>query len=548
MLITARFPSTCTVCGTRIAAGVLIDWERGVRGAKHAACAAPPVVVVPDVNVAEVARRERDAADAARAEALYREATDRAANEALARVAVAAPVAATPVLGTVTLPAPVSEAAEFASLGFPRVEARRPTPPRGVAVTAPARVAVSTREIVAGAAAEGYGALAGWAGLGELRRAEILAALAEADLPADWAPVAKSAIAHAGGAVAALNNRGYISRRARTETTRGTRRDWKARWVVAVADAAAAEVNEPVGRVVLSVELRDGDDLAIEGHAALAERVRGEYAALREAEIYAAGDVTAWLSRILSTRCGATRFGTGYYVPAAGRETANKLSAALKKRWGAGWIAPLLPVATSDELKVGVASGLADDVAGIKRSLEARRETAKRENRTDARPGEAAALGRELADIHERVAAYRLLCGDAVVAPIVAEIAALRETLRKLTDDASLRFSLLELFTETELAAAAPVAEGPSIAERAADVAAERRRAPSEPPVAVAAPPPVCGKCSAVGTNAAGPGAHSPGCPNDKPAPVAPPVKRPPTEPPVGRTDADERFSLLELD
>lgn len=494
MLITAKFASNCPVCNGRIIIGARVEWSRGSK-AIHAACYADVVAVASEVAAAAPVAAPVVAA-------------------APVAVVAVAPVAAPVAVAAVAAPTVFGEAVDFSALGFK--SAVKP-----VAVAAPI-VAITNANIVTGAAAEGYGALAGWAGLGELRRDEILAALTEAELPADWAPAAKSAKGYAGVAVAALNNRGYISRAARVESARGTaRRNWRARWVVAVADAAAAEVNEPVGRVVLSIELPSGSDtLRIEGHEVLGARVLAEYEELKSGEVFAAGDVTAWFSRVLTGRCGATRFGVGYYIPTAGRLVANKLSAALAKRWGAGWISPLLPVATTDELRVGVARGLADDVAGIARSLESRREAARRESREDVRPGEAAALGRELADIHERLGAYRILCSDAVIAPIVAEIAKLRETLRSLTNDASLRFSLLELNTEAEIAAAAPVVEAPTLAERAADAATERRLAEPVAPVAAA--------------------------PAER--------KRPITEPPVidpndkAAEASYERFSLLELD
>jgi hypothetical protein len=64
-----------------------------------------------------------------------------------------------------------------------------------------------------------------------------------------------------------------------------------------------------------------------------------------------------------------------------------------------------------------------------------------------------------------------------VIAPTVAEIAALCETLIALTDDGSVRFSLLDLDAPAQVAAPAPT---PSPAERAADAALSARRAEFE--------------------------------------------------------------------
>lgn len=373
--------------------------------------------------------------------------------------------------------------------------------------------------IVAGAIAEGHGAIVGWSGLGTLSRARIIAALAATGLPADWAPAAKSTIAHAGRSLRALKHRGYVVRRARRGTEMTT---WDARWIVFRADASGAKVGDVAGEVVLSVELH-GDDLLLVGDLELGELVRVAYVARRDAELYSAGDVTGWVRRLLYRECGATAFGVGYYIPQPGRERATRIVSAVagEASWGAGWINPLLPVATSDELRIGIARGLVDDVRGVSRSLESARAQAQREKRADVTPATAARLLGELAKIHERVVAYRLLCGDAIIAGPVAEIAALRQTLGSLTDDASLRFAMLDLNDAAEPARQPePVASSP--AERAADVALAARRA-SAPVV--------------------------PSRLTRGPAPA--PVEQAKVESALEKlekSDAEQRFSLIELD
>jgi hypothetical protein len=290
----------------------------------------------------------------------------------------------------------------------------------------------NSRDIVAGAAAEGHGAIVGWSGQGTLPRSEIVQALADASLPADWAPAQQSAISDAGRSLREVARGGHVKR---VKAQRADKFD--ARWIVFRADDAA-QVGDTAGRVVLAAELH-GEELLIVGDAAMAADVRAAYDERRNGQLYAAGDVTAWLRGLLYSRCGATAFGVGYYVPAAGREVAGLLASAVSARWGSAWICPLLPVATSDELRVGIARGLIDDVRGVATSLAAARAAAARENRPEVRPGDAARLLAELGAIHERTAAYRLLCGAAVIAPTVVEIAALRETLVALTDDATVR-------------------------------------------------------------------------------------------------------------
>jgi hypothetical protein len=422
---------------------------------------------------------------------------DTTAEQAPAPVVRAAEQAPAPVARAAEqAPAPVARAAEpmtsepdWRALGAPQT-APAATTPRGwsAAVFATPATAIRASEVVAGASADGHGALIGWSGMGELSRSVVLSVLRAAGLSETWAPRAKSATAHAGHAIGLLNHHGYIARRAKgSDTPRGAgRRQWRARWVVAVADASTAEVGEKVGEVVLSVELpSEGDDLILTGSASLAARVRAEYAGLRDAEIYQAGDVTAWLARTLRDHCGATSFGVGYYVPAAGRAVAGRLAAALSARWGAGWICPLLPVATGDELRVGIARGLADDVRTVATALESARKAARAESppKSEIGPGKAAGLLRDLGAVQDRLAAYRLLCGDAVIAPIVAEIGALAGTLGKLADDASLRFALLDLSVPVSQPAAEP--ERASPAQRAADAAIETRRAVTANPTPI---------------------------------------------------------------
>ena len=40
MTITAKYAGTCTACHQPIAAGQQVEWERGVKGARHTHCAA----------------------------------------------------------------------------------------------------------------------------------------------------------------------------------------------------------------------------------------------------------------------------------------------------------------------------------------------------------------------------------------------------------------------------------------------------------------------------------------------------------------------------
>jgi hypothetical protein len=342
--------------------------------------------------------------------------------------------------------------------------------------------------VLAGAAAEGHGALAGWRGQGRIDRAQLLAALAEAGLPEEWAPRAKSAVGHAGTVVERCSHTGLIARRARKaawerDPEGAKRRDYAARWLVAVSRASVAgEVGASVGTTVLVAELRDASDDLVVTHAdhpdwvALAERVRAEYRAARDAETLESHDVTEWLRRVLVERCGAARFGACLYVPRAGREVAERLSAALSTRWGQEWISPLLPVATSAQLAAGLARGLEHDAAQVAAELVSERADARRKQRTDVSPATAARVLSLAAQVADRADRYEPLCGAAALAPVRAALAALRAELEPLAGAAAQRFSLLELGDAPEIAAA-PVPARPASARAAADRALEERRA-----------------------------------------------------------------------
>jgi hypothetical protein len=263
---------------------------------------------------------------------------------------------------------------------------------------------------------------------------------------------------------------------------------------------------------VLTVELT-GTELEFKGDTGLAATVGGIFDELRDAEVYQAGDVTDWMQRFLRG-LGATRFGVGYYVPNAGRTRANAVCASLASRWGTAWICPLLPVATTEELRQGIARGFSEDVQACVASFVVASGAAKAEGK-ELSGGEANRLLRVLGDISERVVSYRGLCGDDIIRPIVESMNGMITELQAIArrNGTEVRGSLLEL--DAPVSAPAPVE--PSPAERAAERAAQERQAAAS--VVVVTPP----------------------APFKVPAPAAP---LPPSEP----NGTDERFGLLELD
>jgi hypothetical protein len=328
--------------------------------------------------------------------------------------------------------------------------------------------------VIAGAAAEGHGALTGWQGAGTLTRAEILEMLAAAELPESWAPGIKSDLAHAANAVAHPGS-GFLCRRAETpRKTRKTARDYRARWIV--MRSPDGDVGEQAGEIVLVAELRDGsNDLYVANLPeveALAVSIRANYAAARAAEVYSAVDITRWLRDVLTLRCRSARFGGCYYVPREGRDVASRLLSAVSVRWGTAWIAPLLPVASSAELAAGIARGFSEDVAMVAADLETAREVARQGKRSEVSPTVAARLLRELDDVSERAQGYVPLCGD-TLNETKAQAAALREILRGLAGAGAARFAQLDMEPVADLE---PVREVRTYAARGADAALNARR------------------------------------------------------------------------
>lgn len=350
------------------------------------------------------------------------------------------------------------------------------------------------RLALAGAAAEGSGALTGWSGLGSLARAIIIQILIDAGLPVEWAPKSKSDVGYAGNAISSLKNLGFIVRRARgakwgrTSVYTAATREYRARWIVAANTAVDAEIGAAAGRVVLTAELRDdSDEIHLVGDEALAARVKADFETARDNELYRAGDITSWLRSVLIRHCGAARYAMGYYIPSTGRADAARLVEAVAARWGCNWACPLLPVANSTELRIGIARGFADEVATVARSLQSAREAARKEDKTsEISAAVAARLLRELSDVDGRADAYRVLCGDDALVGAIAQLKTLHAELSPLADDASMRFALLELGDAPIVAPADAVSD----AERTA-AAVESRRvevAEAAPVVAEAAP------------------------------------------------------------
>ena len=265
----------------------------------------------------------------------------------------------------------------------------------------------------------------------------------------------------------------------------------------ALGGDTTARAGDAYGTALLIVDLTDDDTLAFDGDLTLANAVRATYATSVARETLNSRTLTPWLGRILRTRHGAVKRGHTWYVPPGHAHAVRALIggpvyAAGVKAWaesgGKDGALPmfdrgslgnlwgdheLMSVNTGGDLLTSLTRGLSNDVAAIERDLATATEAAKGAARKQAEKTAAktykataeyiAAEGdaaykrgqvsstvaarflRDLGTIAARVSGYKLVIGGDHTDAINAQIATLRETLGKLTDDTSARFAMLDL-------------------------------------------------------------------------------------------------------
>jgi len=410
------------------------------------------------------------------------------------------------------------------------------------------------REIIlAGAAADGQGALLGWEGCGAPTHEEMVRACTEAGCP-DLAPSPRSDLSHAGEAVMRLNNArcGLMARRENApKGSTAQSRGYIAIWTVN-RQIPGAKRGQAGSTCVLTATLRANGDLDLEGPTELAEMVRSRYVARRNAEVYRSGDVTDWLQGVLKYEFGCAKHVLGWYVTAGQRERATRLMDALdRSTWG--FISPPLSVATGDELALGIAKGWIREIERLEGKLEAERAAAERAKKTEISATIAANLLADLADLDREADTYRNVLGTESIRGLLDRLRALRSTLSPLATTADVRFALLELDGET----AFPQDSGPKVsspAERAAERASEEKRrvaaanAAMQEQGAIAA----CREryASAMERSGLDPMAFKTACESQLNGDRSPAAWAHAAEivAPLEPTSADVRFSLLELD
>lgn len=279
------------------------------------------------------------------------------------------------------------------------------------APTAP--VTLTSGDIVAGAVAEGHYVLLGWGGTSGLTRGALVDALTAIGR-ASLAPSAPNARAQAGAIVAGLA-RQRLDVRSAPCTVAGQHK-----WTVGKVNHTGA-VGDKYGDILLHVTLT-GAVLTYTGDSALGEPIVAAYNARLAAEVYKSSDVTQWLVGILRWRLQGIKFGAlGWLIPARHATEAQMLCTAVQStKFGTDWMLPALPVATSDQLRDGIARGLTEEVTDLMGKLATERATAAT-SRSETRSGEigpkrAQTFLTELRAIRGRVVSYGQILGERRVA------------------------------------------------------------------------------------------------------------------------------------
>lgn len=285
--------------------------------------------------------------------------------------------------------------------------------------------------LVAGAAAEGHGALTAWLGRGARTGAE-LAVLTEGIIPSAWLPAPKDTAVQLGRAIQSIAGARYTAkpvRHSRDPEVRQTE-TWIARWIlVTMPVASEVQAGQTYGAIALVATLTGDDESgvnltcetqptldAVESteRSQLCSQLHLAYHTLTSTQVHQASDITRWLGYTLRRRLNAVRYGATYYLPSESRETGEALVNALRSdSWGTHWMYPPLPVATTGQLSLGLALGLALDVTELADDLGIARAAAIAEGRADVGPRALNTAREKLGIIKARINFYADRLGEA---------------------------------------------------------------------------------------------------------------------------------------
>lgn len=287
-------------------------------------------------------------------------------------------------------------------------------------------------QIIAGGAAAGAaGVLISWDGADEAPHGALVDSVA--DLGID-PPAPRTAHARIGAAVDSLRARGFVVRSARG----GGRGEDKARWCVGTG-RPEGEVGDPFGTLILTVSLRcDGTVNYVTGNEeadALAADVDTEYKRTSADDLFPPGDVTYWLQGVMVKAFGARKLGGSWYVPNEHADRAQELCWRLSAFWGANWMLPAIPVASTEQLCLGLVRSMSAEVEALAQELSQRRGDAKKAGRPDIGPRGCRAFLSRCDALEGRIRSLAPLVGDTMAAGPAVHLGAMRTLLRSLELD-----------------------------------------------------------------------------------------------------------------
>ena len=257
--------------------------------------------------------------------------------------------------------------------------------------------------LVAGAAAEGHGALTDWLGRGA-RDGASLATITMDIIPVTWLPAPKDAAVQLGRAMQSIAGFRYIARKVRKsrDPEIAATETWHARWILVTQPVAEQVVaGQAYGAIAMVATLVGDEDVnhlectvpdtldpgTYSEQQQLCSQLRLLYGSLVATQVHGASDITRWLGLTLRNRLQCVRYGRSYYIPSESREVAEKLVNALRSdSWGHNWMYPPLPVATSGQLSLGIALSIALDVQELAEEIGIYRASVMAEGKADIGP------------------------------------------------------------------------------------------------------------------------------------------------------------------
>lgn len=354
---------------------------------------------------------------------------------------------------------------------------------------------------------------------GTLTVAAVVTALADADIDTDLAPKGQSDEDLLGSLCRPRS--GLIFRYVGSGTYPETAGDklsgkrYASRWRVG-RDTDKREVGESMAKIGMTIDLVDGEPVVTYDDAASSEDhnmrqigrdIVTKFRERRESQTLNAKRVAQWIRETMARTYKAQRVGADLIVLPEYREAAAEFTRAIEKTGWGRWYWQACAYGSTKDIKAAIARSFFNDIEDVRhhwetlRTRKAREMNVKNKKEADKRrtAGEpvpahltkeitaddpkseitgkvATRLLKKLAEIDAIAVGFRVVCGEHAIAPARALLKAMQIALGELGGNESIRFSLIEIPNDEEMAREAAEAE----AEHAANRSAIERKIESE--------------------------------------------------------------------